>query len=138
MCSQSDLFEAVRSASRDTVLSLLEQNTNPYCQLWGQRPSEKVRDWLARSWRMGNPNPEKRKIVAIIHNYLLSAEKRWRSEFVLKRFLRRWCRWQRRTIKLKESVRARRVFCQLSQLYEEMGPPEIVKGMLHPGPLYGI
>ena len=87
---------------------------------------------------MGNPNPEKRKIVAIIHNYLLSAEKRWRSEFVRKRFLRRWCRWQRRTIKLKESVRARLVFCQLSQLDEEMGPPEIVKGMLHPGPLYGI
>jgi len=100
MCLESDLFEAVRSGCTLTVLVLLEQNTNPYCQLWGQRPSEKVRDWLTRSWRMGNPDPEKQKQVVIIHKYLLHAEKRWRSEFVRKRFLRRWCRWRRRTIQL--------------------------------------
>ena len=132
MCVEEELFDAVRRVSIETVKTLVQKDTNPFCQLQRHRPSEMVKQWLTRSWRMGHPDPQKMHQVMTIQKYLLYAEKRWHCMFIRKRFLRRWCRWHRRNVQIKEACRAKRVLCIKTKLDEELGPSQIISSMLHP------
>lgn len=135
-------WSAILAGHKDTIKEMIQFGINPFVSLNGQIGSEAVIQFTIRLKRMiditkdmnlvANPvrsvhESEKRlknymSIISIIHN----AEHRHISKLIMKRFLRRYVRFMRREIILRQIVFTKKVFMQYTSINILNSPVKLV------------
>lgn len=110
----------------------LDDGVNPFVPINGSTPSERLRGSLTRLGRMTRVSVKRTERLRRMFNCVLYYESRYTAQWILYRFLCRWCRWRRREVPVREAVWSKKIWTNKT-CQSFLGPGALLYSMLHPG-----
>lgn len=138
-------WTAIIGGSTTTVKQLVADGANPLQTLNGQTAEEAVISFSRRLQRMSSQcdASELAKTSRVIRyseliSFLQISSKRYLANITRRSFLRRWVRFHRREMTIRECIWCKKAFCSSTDQCMELGPLGIMLQYVSAKPLHPI